>query len=113
MISCKIGQREELPNILFINTNYMDQSTVRIQRTKLLIIIGHGEGHQPRQNTQKHGREALPRVQGQGWRPKGASTGPRVGAVAERSYPTCKEQWLPSEGGLRGTTPHSRSGGAA
>ena len=59
-VSCKIGQREELPNILFISTNYMDQSTVRIQRTKLLTIIGHGEGHQPRQTMQKRGREELP-----------------------------------------------------
>ena len=34
------------------------------------------------------GREELSHIQGQGWRPRGATPRPRSGAVAETSYPT-------------------------
>ena len=40
------------------------------------------------------GQEELPPTRGQGQRPGGATPCPRSGAMAKRSYPTSKEQWL-------------------
>ena len=42
----------------------------------------------------RSGREELPHVRGQGRWLRGATPRPRSGAVAERSNPTSKEQWL-------------------
>ena len=85
------------------------------------------------------GREELPHIWGQGKRLRGATPHPRSGEAAERNYPTSKvrgsgREELPhvqgqgrwpreatpcprsggcmGTGGLRGATPHSRSGGA-
>ena len=52
------------------------------------------------------GQEELPHVQGQKWRPGGATPRPRSGAAAKRSYPASL-----ARGGGREDLPHARGQG--
>ena len=63
-------------------------------------------GRSLRQTSQKRGQEELPHVQGQGWRPRGATQCLRSGAAAERSYPTSE-----ARGGGREELPHIQGQG--
>ena len=72
-------------------------------------VRGSGPEELPCVRGQGQQREELPRVQGQGQRPGGASPRPRLGRVAERSYPASEVRG----GDKRNYTPRPRSGAAA
>ena len=53
-----------------------------------------GLGELPLAQGRDGGREELPQVQGQGWRPGRTTPSLRPGATAKRSNATFKERWL-------------------
>ena len=58
------------------------------------LVYNCTEAHRLWRTSQKHGREELPHVRGQGLWQRGATSRPKLGEAAETSNPTSKEQRL-------------------